>query len=436
MGLSNSNLMALRVFTPNSVLGKTLEFFEFLRYETKVFRDEEIVSKDDLLDVMSKSIKIKQVTKAKKSDIIKQFEEFAKSLDRTLFIKNTKDELTEIKWKRIDDFCGLLRLIERSDERKVRWALYHIFIFGTLKISKDKIVELLKEFEIKNLEKILVKIIKAETSSGLDAEFDGKYFVINHDAGDKIVSHYLADAIEEPSRRSPGELEKEILELIDEGSYSNQEISQMLVVDEGLVSRTISKLRDQDKIILSSFGKRGARYFTTNCDNCPFGTTKASCRKEALSYIISTFMQDFGLSLTANDFDSIDANQALLKIKRIVMMARKEKNTKLERNIGENLTILLSKVVDKFIEIETPDKKSPNVPEFKILGTSNLANLPMLYQLGLKKGAQGGIRLMDEMLHLASKSIKKEDRIKIRKQALSETNKFLKNIGLGEKDSD
>ena len=435
MGLSNSNLMALRVFTPNSVLDKTLEFFEFLRYETKAFRDEEMVSKDDLLDAISKSVKIKQVVKAKKLDIAKQFEEFAKNLDRILFIKNTKDEITEIKWKKIDDFCGLLRLIERGDERKVRWALYHIFISGNLKISKDKIAELLKEFKIKNLEKILAKIIKAEILSGLDAEFDGKYFVINHDTGDKIVSHYLADAIEEPSRRSPGELEKEILELIDEGSYSNQEISQMLIIDEGLVSRTIGKLRDQNKIILSSFGKRGARYFTTNCENCPFGTTKASCRKEALSYIISTFMQDFGLSLTANDFDLIEANQALLKIKRIVMMARKEKNTKLERNIGENLTVLLSKVVDKFIEIETPDKKSPNVPEFKILGTSNLANLPMLYQLGLKKGAQGGIRLMDEMLHLASKSIKKEDRIKIRKQALSETNKFLKNIGLDEKGS-
>ncbi len=435
MGLSTPNLLALKVFSPSSILDNSLGFFEFLKYETKTFRDEDIISKDDLLDAMSKSIKIKRVGKAKKSDIVKQFEEFAKKLDRALFIKNTQDEIIAIKWKRIDDFCGLLRLIERSDERKVRWALYHIFISGTLKIPKDKIAELLKEFKIKNLEKILVKIIKAETSSGLDAEFDGKYFVINHDAGGKIVSHYLADAIEEPSRRSPGELEKEILELIDEGSYSNQEISQMLVVDEGLVSRTIGKLRDQDKIVLSSFGKRGARYFTTNCENCPFGTTKASCRKEALSYVISSFMQDFGLDLSANDFDSVEANQALLKIKRIVMMARKEKNTKLERDIGENLTILLSKVVDKFIEIETPDKKSPNVPEFKILGMSNLTNLPMLYQLGLKKGAQGGIHLMDEMLHRASKSIKKEDRIKIRKQALSETNRFLKNIGLDEKNS-
>ena len=42
---------------------------------------------------------------------------------------------------------------------------------------------------------------------------------------------------------------------------------------------------------------------------------------------------------------------------------------------------------------------------------------------------------MDEILHLASKSIKKEDRIKIKKQALSQTNKFLKNIDLDEKNS-
>ena len=433
MGLSTSNLLALKVFPPSSIVDNSLEFFEFLKYETKSFRDESIVSKDDLLDAISKSTKIKQSCKPKKSEIIKQFDIFSKNLDRTLFIKNTKDEFTEIKWNRIDDFCGLLRLIERSDERKVRWALYHVFMSGTLKISKDIISKLLKNFKIKNLDKILAKIIRIETLSGLDAKIDGKYFVINHEKDDKLVSHYLADAIEEPSRRSPGELEKEILELIDEGSYSNQEISQALIIDEGLVSRTVSKLRDQNKIILSSFGQRGTRYFTTNCDNCPFGTTKASCRKEALSYIISTFMQDFRLDLTANDFDSVETNQALLKIKRIVMMARKEKNTKLERNIGENLANLLSKVVDKFVEIESPDKKSPNVPEFKIQGTSNLANLPMLYQLGLKKGAQGGINLMDAMLHLASKSIKKEDRVKIRKHALSEANKFLKNIGLDEK---
>ncbi|ABX12896.1 hypothetical protein [Nitrosopumilus maritimus] len=435
MGLSSPNLNGLRVFPPSSLLDGSLGFFEFFRYETKSLRDESNVLKDDFLELIPKSTKIKKSSKIKKSELAKQFDEFCKILDRTLFIKNTKDELSDIKWARIDNFCKLLRLIERSDERKIRWALYYIFTAGKTKISKQNLNELLNNFKIKNLDKILAKIIKTETLSGLDATYDGKTFTINHDSGDKVVLHYLADAIEEASRRSPGELEEEILELIDEGSYSNQEISQALLIDEGLVSRTISKLRDQDKIVLSSFGQRGARYFTTNCDNCPFGTTKASCRKEAISYITSAFMKDFGLDLSANDFESVETNQALLKIKRIVMMARKEKNTKLERNLGENLDILLSKVVDKFTEIETPDKKSLNVPEIKMQVTSNMSKLPMLYQLGLKKGARGGINLMDEILHLASKSIKKEDRIKIKKHALNESNNFLKNIGLEQKSS-
>ena len=430
MGLSNSNLLALKVFPPSSLLRRSLQFFEFLKYETKSFRDETILSKGELIDAMLLGTKVKKIPKSKKDSLLKEFHEFAKDLDRALLVKNSSDEISEIKWERIDNFCSLLRIIERSDERKIRWALHYIFNSGSLKIHKEKISELLEEFKIKNLDKILKKIIKSETISGLDAEYDEKIFSINHEKEDKIVSHYLADAIEEPSRRSPGELEKEILELIDEGSYSNQEISQALLIDEGLVSRTLSRLRTQDKIVLSSFGQRGARYFTTNCDNCPFGTTKASCRKEALSYIISSFKEDFDLDLTSNDFDSVETNQAILKMKRIVMMARKEKSTKLERNLGENLAMLLSKVVDRYVEIESPDKKSPDVPEFQLKGTSNLGNLPMLYQLGLKKGAQGGIHLMDEMLHLASKSIKKEDRLKIRKHALNETNKFLKNMGL------
>ena len=435
MGLSSSNFSGLRVFPPSSILERTLEFFEFLRYETKELRDETLLSKEDLLTSISKSTKIKQVSKMKKSQITKLFDDFTKELDRTLFIKNSKDDVSDIKWKRIDDFCGLLRLIERSDERKVRWALYYLYASGDVNISKDSLSELLNGFKIKNLDKILTKIIKVETLSGLDAVYDGKHFVINHEKNDKIVPHYLSDAIEEPSRRSPGDLEEEVLDLIDEGSYSNQEISQALLIDEGLVSRTIAKLRNQDKITLSSFGKRGARYFTTNCDNCPFGTTKASCRKEAISFIAEAFMRDFGLDLTANDFDSVETNQALLKIKRIVMMARKEKNTKLERNIGENLESLLSQAVDKFVEVEVPDTKNAKIPEFIISVEKDFAKLPMLYQLGLKKGAQGGIHLVDEMLHLASKSIKKEDRVKIKKHALVEANKFLKNIGLADKES-
>lgn len=434
MGLSPSNLLGLKIFPPSSILDESLNFFEFLKYEAKDFRGETIVLKSELIEVFLNSKQ--KMQKLKKSEITKKFEGFAKNLDRILYVKNLEDELTDIVWKRIDIFCNLLRLIERSDERKIRWALFHLFSDGYLKITVKDISNLLIDFKLKNIEKILKKIIKVETLSGLDASFDDGVFAINHEPEDKLVGHYLADAIDEPSRRSPGELQQEILDLIDEGSYSNQEISQAIIADEAMVSRTIKKLRDDNKIVLSSFGQRGARYFTTNCDNCPFGTTKASCRKEALSYIISSFMEDFSLDLNANDFDNVDTNQALLKIKRIVMMAKKEKNTKLERNLGESLSTLLSRVVDKYVEIEIPDKKAPNVPEIKIQGTSNLANLPMLYQLGLRKGSQGGIHLMDEILHFASKSIKKEDRLKIKKHALHETNKFLKNIGLDQGHSD
>ena len=434
MGLSAHNLLGLKVFPPSSLLDESLSFFEFLKYDAKGFRDQNIVLKSELIESFLNDGKRKQ-QKLKKNEIRKKFDEFAKNLDRTLYAKNSEDELSDIVWKRIDGFCSLLRLIERSDERKIRWALFYLFSGGSQKIVVNDISNLLADFKLKNIGKTLNKIIKVETLSGLDASFDDETFNINHEIADKLVGHYLADAIDEPSRRSPGELQQEILELIDEGSYSNQEISQALLADEALVSRTIKKLRDDNKIVLSSFGQRGARYFTTNCDNCPFGTTKASCRKEALSYIISSFMEDFGVNLNANDFDSVDTNQALLKIKRIVMMARKEKNTKLERNLGKSLSVLLSRVVDKYVEVEIPDKKVPNVPEIKIQGTSNLANLPMLYQLGLKKGSQGGIHLMDEMLHFASKSIKKEDRLKIKKHALNETNKFLKNIGLDQNNS-
>ncbi len=432
MGISTYNITAFRVFAPVSILDRTLEFFEFLRYETKSIRSNPVLLKEEIFDVISKSTKIKQVSKIKKSEIQKSFETFLQNLDKILLVKNSNDEISDIKWNKIDDFCSLLRLIERSDERKIRWALYYLFAKGNLKISKNALNGLLIDFKIKNMDGLLNKIIKVETLSGLDAQYDGNLFTINHKLDDKLVPHYLSDAIEEPSRRSPGELEKEILELIDEGSYSNQELSQSLLIDEGLVSRTISKLKEKNKIVLSSFGQRGARYFTTNCDNCPFGTTKASCRKEAISFITTTFMEDFSLNLSASDFDLVETNQALLKIKRIVMMARKEKNTQLEKNIGVNLERLLSKVVDLFIEVESPDSKNVKISEFNILINKNLANLPMLYQLGLKKGAQGGIHLMDDMLRLASKSIKKDDRMKIKKHALSETNKFLKNIGIDE----
>ena len=222
--------------------------------------------------------------------------------------------------------------------------------------------------------------------------------------------------------RSKGELEEEILKLVDEGSYSNQEISKTLSVDETMVSKAMHRLKENNKIVLSSFGDRGTRYFTTNCDNCPFGTTKTSCRKEALSYIINSFNDDFGIELSANDFEEVESNQALLKIKRIMMNSQKEKTTKLEKNLGKNLDKFLGRAVDEFIELKIPSK-SPKIPQIEVKIMPKMANLPLLYQLGLSKGAQSGVQLIDRILKYTMSSVKKEDRLRIKKHANEEVDR-------------
>lgn len=430
MGLSSTNLLALKSFNPLCLKDQTLDFFEFLKYESDQFRNNDIIRKDDLLDLFI--IFYKNKTKKEsisKIEIKKKFDELCEKLDSILFVKNSSENLSEVKWEKIESFCDLLRLAERSDERKVRWSLYNLYCSGKKEMLIDSIQSMLSQFKISNITKTIDKIIKEETSSGLDVKFDGKKFTLNHELGDKLVFHYLADAIEESSRRSPGKLEEEILDLLDEGSYSNQELSKILVVDEAMISRTVSKLREQTKIILSSFGERGIRFYTTNCENCPFGTTKESCRKEALSYIITALNEEYNIDLTSNDFEDIETNQAILQMKRIFMMARKEKNTKIEKNLNENMARIMSSIVDHALQINTPTK-NVKVSDVKMEIKPILSNLPSLYQLGLQKGAKSGILLVDDLLRLATKSIKKEDRVLVKTHAINETNKFLKQIGV------
>ncbi|MGV7225686.1 MAG: hypothetical protein ACQ9CV_02035 [Nitrosopumilus sp.] len=423
MGVSNYTLTALKVFPPTSLLNGNLELMEFMRYDTKAFRADPIIEKDDLLEII-KQKKIKLIKNPKK-----QFSDFTKKLDTALLIKDSEDEISEVNWKRIDEFCYLMRFSKRSNERKIRWELYHQYIQGKQVISLKDIVSNLLVFKIKNIEKLIKKILKEESKSGFDAIFDGKKITINHFIGDKIVAHYFVDALEEHSRRSRGELEESILELVDEGSYSNQEISQVLQVDETMVSKSMHKLKDKNKIVLSSFGQRGTRYFTTNCDNCPFGKTKDSCKKEALSYIINSFHDDFGIDLSIDDFADIESNQALLKMKRIIMNGKKEKTTKMEQNLGSNLDKLLGKVVENSLELNIP-KKSTKIFQIRMDVNPEISKLPLLYQLGLSKGAKSGVQLIDRILKHAMSSVKKEERLRIKKHANEEVNKFLKEIGI------
>ena len=432
MGLSKSSLIGLKIFEPSSIVSNDLDFLETLKFETQDIRVQDFLEKGDFMELFLnriKSVKPKKPIPSQKPALKKVIDNFCKKLDKTLLVKNDEYALTEVKWERIDEFCNILRRIERSEERKVRWAIYYLWRSGKSKILIKEICALLGDFKIKNISKIIKKIQKTELSSGLLSEFDGKVFKINHELDDKLVWHYLADEIEEASRRSPGEIEKEILELIDEGSFSATELSDILRIDEATISRTLSKLRKSEKIILSSFGQRGARYFTTNCENCPFGTTKASCRKEAISYIIDYFKTCFGVDLAAPDFDEIEENQAILKIKRIVSLAKKDKNTKLERSISNGLAVLLGTAVNKYLEINPRNAKSPE--KVKLQSKEELFYLPVLFHLGLFKGAETSYRLIDEILK-TTKDIPKSERLKIKKLVEEHPKKFLRFAGLKE----
>lgn len=428
MGLSNYTLNALHVFEPASIANNTLDFLETIKFETQDLRKQDSVTKGELVDRIikrSKSVKPKKPLDSKK--VKKLLNDFTKILNTTLMIKDGDEEITNIKWDTIDEFCNILRRVERSDERKIRWAIYYILRHSKNKISLVEIKSLLKIFKIHNLERHIQKIIKKESMSGLDASFNGKFIQLNHDSEDKIVWHYLVDEIEEASRRSPGKIEEDILELIDEGSFSNSELADILMIDEATISRTLSRLREKNKIVLSSFGNRGARYFTTNCDNCPFGTTKSACRKDALTYIINSFNSDFGIELSKKNFDDIEENQAILKIKRIIAIAKKEKNTKLERVISENLAQLLGLAVDTSLTISLGKKK--DVSNVKMRGEKTLTKLPMLYHLGLYKGAKTTSEILNEMLKI-SKNIKKDEREKMKKLVDQQTYEFLTYAGI------
>lgn len=416
MALSSSVLSALKTLEPNSLNSVSLSFFEFLKYDTDDLRNERIILKDDLVKRYKNSDRQKDDMSSKR--LKDDFDAFSQTLASLRLADDVDDVLEDIKWEKITDICNILRKIESSDEKKTRWALLYLLSRGKKEISVDEIKSLLKNFEIPNVERTIQKIIKVETDSGLTATFDGKKLVL--DTEQKLAEHYIADAIEEKSRRSPGEIEKEVLELLDEGSYSNQEISRILDLDEAVVSRVMTKLRNHNKLVLSSFGNKGFRYYTTNCQNCPFGKTSSSCRKDAISYIVNAFKEAYGIDLTSQDFEDIETNQALLNIKRITTMSKKYTMTKLESNMYENYEKLLEMVVKKSIEV----KHNKNKQSREITVSPNLSKLPKIFQIGLKTGIEYEIQLMKS---LASES-KTESSSDIISRVIKDGNKLLQSF--------
>ena len=153
MGLSKSALTGLKIFRPDSIHSNDLDFFETLKFGTSDLRKEDSLDKEEFLKRFlerSKSVKPKKPISNKKSIQNKLLEDFCKTLDKTLMIKNDESLLIDVKWDLIDEFCSILRKIERSDDRKVRWALYYLWRTGKNTITPKEITDLVSDLKNKN----------------------------------------------------------------------------------------------------------------------------------------------------------------------------------------------------------------------------------------------------------------------------------------------
>ncbi len=131
------------------------------------------------------------------------------------------------------------------------------------------------------------------------------------------------------------------------------------------------------------------------------------------------------MELSAPDFDEIQENQVLLKIKRTVSIAKKEKNTKMERIITNGFADLFGTAVDHSLSI-----KGAKIPEDVKLKTSDrLLHLPVLFHLGLFKGAETSYELINEILK-TTKGISKSDRLRIKSLMENHSKKFLRFAGI------
>ncbi len=416
MGLSYSHVLALKSFAPTILLEPDILFFQFIIDAKKKLVNNPILEKDDLFQQFftycTKDLGLKNLRNSR-PQLEKTFEQLLKTLHSIPMLNNQPDFITEIKWDKISDFSKLLKHISGADERKIRWTIFYLLSKKGKHIELVDIQKQLKIFHIPNQEKTIRKIFRRKLN-GISASFDGSTIIIES-KDDKILAQYLIDDLEYTSRRSPMEIDWEILELLDQGSYSNKELSVILDSSKAMISKAMTRLVKNNEIKPSSPGTRGSHFFTTNCDNCPFGLERSECRKESLSFITSALKKDFDVSLQEQDFEELE-NQGLLNI-RAVLLERRQEKPRLERMIDETLTKIFSKINAQKSKISGGKKE-------EILRV--LSRFPTLYQHGFAQGLKEGEALAATLIAnaLTKSGQNKQDLEKLRKFIFEEIRKL------------
>ncbi|MDH5418322.1 MAG: hypothetical protein OEW86_10125, partial [Nitrosopumilus sp.] len=159
MALSSSMMAALKLLEPNILNLPIFSFFEFFKYDLDDLRNEKLILKKDLIERYKKSVR--QKTNVYSNTLKNDFHAFTKILDTLSLVSDSKDILEDIEWEKITEICNILRKIETSNEKKIRWALLFLLSKGN-PIQIDDLKQLVRNFKISNVERLLEKIIKTE----------------------------------------------------------------------------------------------------------------------------------------------------------------------------------------------------------------------------------------------------------------------------------
>lgn len=207
----------------------------------------------------------------------------------------------------------------------------------------------------------------------------------------------LIEKIEVPLRLRRGQVEYVCLSLLERNSLSLTELAEITGADKSTISRTLKRLMEDERVILTGKGPFGEIYLITNCNNCPFGTDKRECQDEVIK-TIKKIMKHLGLATPQVDWQRF-SNHALMKLATKLIQAKTEKT--LKSDIKEYME-LCSQVFRPLLSpmLETLEKRAVLmtdehgwIDEVKIYSSIDEKGkgLPFLYFLGVKQALESDL---------------------------------------------
>ena len=428
MGLSEVSLIALTKLTPQILNTPSYEFFDLFlgkRPETHGIENKNNLTTKKLFDEYYNhcwDCLDRPEWKNKKTKLKKIFESLCARLDG-IFWNNSEVGISNINWEELDKFSSGLKDWKNVGEHKVRWAIFNKFnsLSGDNKSITVKDLEtMLEGFEI-NIDKMIRKIL-AQKWVTIKISYNVNEIVIDHKVGDPAIANYITKPMEFMTRIGGEVDDGRILELLDEGAYTQTEVTRFLDLKKSAVSKIWNRLGEEEgsnEIKFVNRGPRGSAYYTTNCENCFLGKERKTCRKESIDEMILILKNSFGLDAPRDSFEKIQFNQGLLKLRRILREAERVKDTRLDDNFNQVVATMFQSIFIKFSDMATAKG------DYAFGMSDILERLPFLFGIGFAIGQASGVGLTQSLGVEIAKRANIKPGTKLTKEKMKEIERIL-----------